>query len=61
LPITTSSTPIVDAAPGPVDLVRHLFFGGPLKELLAPLSEALEAIYDHIVRHGTLPAPASEP
>jgi hypothetical protein len=26
-----------------------------------PLTEALEAIYDHVVQHGTLPAPASEP
>ncbi len=52
---------IVGAAPGHVDLVRHLFFGGLPKEMLAPLSEALEAIYDHIVEHGTLPAPTSEP
>jgi DNA-binding MarR family transcriptional regulator len=52
---------IVAAAPGHVDLVRHLFFGGLPKELLAPLSQALEAIYDHIVEHGTLPAPASQP
>lgn len=51
---------IVQAAPGHVDLVRHLFFGGLPKELLGPLSEALEAIYDHIVRHGTLPAPAPD-
>ena len=52
---------IVEAAPGHVDLVRHLFFGGLPNELLAPLGQALEAIYDHIVEHGTLPAPASEP
>ena len=52
---------IVEAAPGHVDLVRRLFFEGLPKELLAPLSDALEAIYDHIVHHGTLPAPASEP
>jgi DNA-binding MarR family transcriptional regulator len=52
---------IVEAAPGHVDLVRHLFFGGLPKELLAPLSQALEAIYGHVVEHGTLPAPASEP
>jgi len=51
---------IVEAAPGHVDLVRGLFFGGLPKALLAPLSEALEAIHDHIVGHGTLPAPASE-
>ena len=49
---------IVEAAPGHVDLVRYLFFGGLPKELLAPLSQALEAIYDHIVEHGTLPSPA---
>jgi DNA-binding MarR family transcriptional regulator len=52
---------IVKAAPGHVDLVRRLFFGGLPKDLLTPLSEALEAIYDHIVQHGTLPGPASEP
>ena len=52
---------IVEAAPGHVDLVRRLFFGGLPKELLAPVSEALDAVYDHIVQHGTLPAPASEP
>jgi DNA-binding MarR family transcriptional regulator len=51
---------IVRAAPGHVDLVRRLFFGGLPKELLAPLSKALEEIYDHIVQHGTLPAPNSE-
>jgi DNA-binding MarR family transcriptional regulator len=51
---------IVRAAPGHVDLVRRLYFGGLPKDLLAPLSEALEAIYDHIVQHGTLPAPTSE-
>jgi DNA-binding MarR family transcriptional regulator len=52
---------IVRAAPGHVDLVRRLFFGGLPKDLLAPLSEALEEIYEHIVQHGTLPAPAVIP
>ena len=28
-------------------------------ELIVPLSQALEAIYDHVVEHGTLPLPAS--
>jgi DNA-binding MarR family transcriptional regulator len=51
---------IVEAAPGHVELVRSLFFEGLPKQLLAPLSEALETIYDHIVEHGTLPAPVSE-
>jgi DNA-binding MarR family transcriptional regulator len=49
------------AAPGHVDLVRQLFFAGLPRELLTPLTEALEAIYAHIVVHGTLPAPATEP
>jgi DNA-binding MarR family transcriptional regulator len=49
---------IVGAAPGHVDLVRRLFFAGLPRELLAPLTEALEAIHDHTVQHGTLPAPA---
>ena len=35
----------------------RLFFGGLSKELVAPLCEALDAMYDHIVQHGTLPAP----
>jgi DNA-binding MarR family transcriptional regulator len=52
---------IVEAAPGHVDLVRHLFFEGLPKELLAPLTEALEAIYGHIVQHGTLPPPKAAP
>jgi DNA-binding MarR family transcriptional regulator len=52
---------IVEAAPGHLDLVRHLFFGSLPKELLVPMSQGLEAIYDHVVEHGTLPAPASEP
>jgi DNA-binding MarR family transcriptional regulator len=51
---------IVEAAPGHVDLVRNLFFGGLPTELIVPLSQALEAIYDNIVEHGTLPAPAPE-
>src|ERR1700693_4672538 len=51
---------IIAAAPGHVDVVRRLFFGGLPKELLAPLCEALDAIYDHIVQHGTLPSPESE-
>jgi hypothetical protein len=52
---------IVEAAPGHVDLVRHVFFEGLPKEQPGPLTEALEAIDDHVVQHGTLPAPASEP
>ncbi len=52
---------IGEAAPGHVDLVRRLFFGGLPKDLLGPLSQALEAIYEHIVEHGTLPPPSPEP
>ena len=42
--------------PGPSPL-----FEGLPKELLAPLTEAREAIYGHIVQDGTLPPPKSEP
>jgi DNA-binding MarR family transcriptional regulator len=45
------------AAPGHVDLVRRLVFGGLPTELLAPLSEALESVYANILEHGTLPPP----
>ena len=51
---------IVEAAPGHVDLVRHLFFGGLPKELVVPLSEAFEAVYEHLIQHGTLPGPSLE-
>ena len=48
---------IDEAAPGHVDLVRRLFFGGLPKTLLAPLAEALEGIYDNILKEGSLPPP----
>jgi DNA-binding MarR family transcriptional regulator len=51
---------IVDAAPGHVALVRKLFFGGMPKELLGSLSDAFEAVYDHILENGTLPSPRSD-
>jgi DNA-binding MarR family transcriptional regulator len=45
------------AAPGHVDLVRNLFFGGLPPELVTPLTTALEAIHQHLLAHGTLPPP----
>ncbi|GAA0598369.1 winged helix-turn-helix transcriptional regulator [Kribbella sandramycini] len=45
------------AAVGHVDHVRSLFFDGLPAELLAPLTEALENIYEHVLTHGTLPRP----
>src|SRR5579862_4228789 len=48
---------IAEAAPGHVDLVRQLFFGGLPKTLLSPLISALEAIYDNILEQGSLPSP----
>ena len=45
------------AAPGHVDLVRRLFFGGLPEGLVGPLSEALECVYANIIRQGTLPPP----
>jgi DNA-binding MarR family transcriptional regulator len=46
------------AAPGHVDLVRHLFFGGLPEGLVGPLSEALECVYANIIKQGSLPPPA---
>jgi len=46
-----------DAAPGHVDLVRRLFFGGLPEGLVGPLSEALESVYANIIKQGSLPPP----
>jgi DNA-binding MarR family transcriptional regulator len=46
-----------EAAPGHVDLVRRLFFGGLPSGLVGPLSEALEGVYANIVAQGSLPPP----
>jgi DNA-binding MarR family transcriptional regulator len=46
-----------DAAPGHVDLVRRLFFGGLPDRLVGPLSEALESVYANIIDQGSLPPP----
>jgi DNA-binding MarR family transcriptional regulator len=45
------------AAPGHVDLVRRLFFGGLPEALVEPLSEALESVYANIIKQGSLPPP----
>ena len=49
---------LAGAAPGHVDLVRRLFFGGLQADLVGPLSEALESVYANIIKHGSLPPPA---
>jgi DNA-binding MarR family transcriptional regulator len=46
-----------EAAPGHVDLVRRLFFGGLPAGLLGPLSEAMESVYANIIKQGSLPPP----
>ena len=46
-----------EAAPGHVDLVRRLFFGGLAEGLVGPLSEALEGVYANIIQQGSLPPP----
>ena len=46
-----------EAAPGHVDLVRRLFFGGLPTGLVGPLSEALESVYANIIEQGSLPPP----
>ena len=51
---------ITRASGGHIDLVRRLFFDGLPDELLKPLTLGLESIYENIIEHGTLPAPAGE-
>ena len=46
-----------EAAPGHVDLVRRLFFGGLPEGLVGPLGEALESVYTNIIKQGSLPPP----
>ena len=46
-----------EAAPGHVDLVRRLFFGGLPANLVGPLGEALESVYANIIKQGSLPPP----
>jgi DNA-binding MarR family transcriptional regulator len=46
-----------EAAPGHVDLVRRLFFGGLPAGLVGPLGEALESVYANIIKQGSLPPP----
>ena len=46
-----------EAAPGHVDLVRRLFFGGLPVDLVGPLREALESVYANIIKQGSLPPP----
>jgi DNA-binding MarR family transcriptional regulator len=48
---------LAEAAPGHVNLVRRMFFGGLPANLLGPLSEALESVYANIIKHGSLPPP----
>jgi DNA-binding MarR family transcriptional regulator len=48
---------LAEAAPGHVELVRRLFFGGLPPDLVGPLSEALESVYANIINRGSLPPP----
>ena len=48
---------LAQAAPGHVELVRRLFFGGLPADLTGPLSQALETVYANIIRQGSLPPP----
>jgi DNA-binding MarR family transcriptional regulator len=52
---------VTRASRGHVDLLRRLFFDGLPDELIDPLTAGLESVYDNILEHGTLPAPAAEP
>jgi DNA-binding MarR family transcriptional regulator len=46
-----------EAAPGHVDLVRRLFFGGLPAGLVRPLGDALDSVYANLIRQGSLPPP----
>jgi DNA-binding MarR family transcriptional regulator len=48
---------LAEAAPGHVELVRRLFFGGLPADLVGPVSEALESVYENIIKRGSLPPP----
>jgi DNA-binding MarR family transcriptional regulator len=54
---TTGRQAIEAAAPGHVELVKRLFFGGIPRSLLGPLAEALEGAYREILAQGTLQPP----
>jgi hypothetical protein len=54
---TCSAAALEEAAPGHVDLVRRLFFGGLPQGLVGPLSAALESVYANIIKQGSLPPP----
>jgi DNA-binding MarR family transcriptional regulator len=49
---------ITDASEGHIELVRRLFFGGLPVDHLPAVTEALEAVYEHLLENGSLPAPA---
>lgn len=54
-------TTLRDASPAHVELVRRMFFADLGPEALEPLTQALETIYDSVIRHGTLPRPEDHP
>jgi DNA-binding MarR family transcriptional regulator len=45
------------AAPGHVELIKRLFFDGTPRDLLDPLSTALECVYANLLAQGSLPPP----
>lgn len=50
-------TALEQAAPARVDLVKHLFFAGMPRDLLDPISTALEAVHANLLTYGSLPLP----
>jgi DNA-binding MarR family transcriptional regulator len=50
---------VEQAAIGHVELVRSLFFDGLPPDVVKQLSTALDAVYENILDHGTLPRPIS--
>ena len=42
-----------------VELIKRLFFDGVPRELLDPLSTALEGVYANLLAQGSLPQPGN--
>ena len=49
---------IAEASEGHIQLVLRLFFGGLPADHLPAVTEALEAVYQNLIRNGSLPTPA---
>lgn len=54
-------TVLREAGPGHIDFVRRAFLDALDPERMAAMRESLDAVYDRLIEHGTLPRPADHP